>query len=61
MQPPTSPPDADRLLKGYRWPASRLTKTDMAKLTELREQTGEPITQLLHDAVSTYYRLLLEK
>ena len=59
--PPASPPDPDKLLKGYRWPASRLTKTDMAKLTELREQTGEPITQLLHEAVSTYYRILLEE
>jgi hypothetical protein len=33
----------------------------MAKLTELREQTGEPITQLLHEATGTYYRLLMEE
>ncbi|MBI2477560.1 MAG: hypothetical protein HYV60_02595 [Planctomycetia bacterium] len=32
----------------------------MIKLTELREQTGEPITQLLHEAVATYYRILIE-
>ena len=57
----TPPPDPDKLLKGYRWPASRITKTDMAKLTELREQTGEPITQLLHEAIATYYRILLEE
>jgi hypothetical protein len=33
----------------------------MVKLTELREQTGEPITQLLHEAISTYYRILMEE
>lgn len=59
--PSPSPPDPDKLLKGYRWPASRITKTDMAKLTELREQTGEPVTQLLHEAIGTYYRILLEE
>ena len=32
----------------------------MVKLTELRDQTGEPITQLLHEAVATYYRVLME-
>jgi hypothetical protein len=31
----------------------------MIKLSELRDQTGEPITQLLHEAVATYYRTLM--
>ena len=30
----------------------------MEMLCELREQTGEPLTQLLHEAVSAYYQLL---
>ena len=57
--PPPEPPDPERLLKGYPWPASRLTKADMMRLTDLREQTGEPITQLLHEAVSAYYDMLM--
>jgi hypothetical protein len=31
----------------------------MMKLTELRRQTGEPTTQLLHEAVAAYYRTLV--
>ena len=54
--PPPEPPDPERLL----WPASRITKADMIRLTELREQTGEPITQLLHEAVCAYYQMLTE-
>ena len=57
--PPPEPPDPERLLKGYRWPASRITKADMMRLTILREQTGEPISQLLHEAVSAYYDMLM--
>ena len=56
--PPPAPPDPERLLKGYRWPASRITKADMMRLTELRRQTGRPITQLLHQAVAAYYMLM---
>jgi hypothetical protein len=41
--------------KGYRWPASRVTKSDMKKLSELRKQTGKPITHLLHEAVIIAY------
>jgi len=55
--PPQEPPDPALYVKGYRWPASRITKGDMAKLAELRDQTGEPIAQLLHEAVATYYRV----
>lgn len=57
---PPDGPDPALYVKGYRWPASRITKGDIAKLTELREQTGEPITQLLHEAIATYYRVLME-
>ena len=57
--PPPEPPDPERLLKGYPWPASQLTKADMMRLTDLAEQTGEPITQLLHEAVSAYYDMLM--
>ena len=58
LPPPPGPPDPERMLKGYRWPASRLTKADMMKLTELREETGEPITKLLHEAVESYHWML---
>ena len=57
--PPPPPPDPLLCVKGYPWPASRLTKADMVKLTELREQIGEPITQLLHEAVAAYYSMLM--
>lgn len=43
---------------GYPWPASRLTREDMMKLTELRNLTGKPITLLLHEAVSSLHGLL---
>lgn len=57
--PPPPPPGPDDILKGYQWPASRLTKSDMMKLTELRAQLGLPITILLHEAISAYYHVLL--
>jgi hypothetical protein len=53
--------DTDSILKDYPWPASRLTKADMIRLTELRERLGRPITRLLHEAVGAYYRLLTVK
>jgi len=33
----------------------------MEMLCELREQTGEPLTQLLHEAVAAYYQLLTDE
>ena len=42
--------------KGYQWPASRITKSDMKKLSELKKQTGKPITHLLHEAVCKAYK-----
>jgi Fe-S-cluster containining protein len=39
--PPEDPPESD--LKGYPWPASRLTVEDMEMLCQLRDQTGKPI------------------
>jgi len=58
--PPPEPPPPEELLKGYRWPATRLTKADMMKLTELRSERGVPITQLLHEAVSAYHLMLTD-
>ena len=58
--PPAEPPDPERLLKGYPWPSSRLTKADMMRLLELHERTGQRITVLLHEAVAAYFRLLIE-
>lgn len=52
--------DDESDLKGYRWPASRITKADMIRLTELRERTGRRITVLIHEAVAAYFRLLAE-
>ena len=59
LQPPT-PQEPEHELKGYRWPASRITKADMMRLTELREWTGRRITMLLHEAVAVYHRVLTE-
>lgn len=54
------PADANGHCMGYPWPASRLTRADMIKLTELRNRTGRPITVLLHDAVSALYEILAD-
>jgi hypothetical protein len=45
---------------GYPWPASKLTREDMIKLTELRTRTGKPLTKLLHEAVCAYFALLTQ-
>ncbi|MBW2106667.1 MAG: hypothetical protein JRI26_11780 [Deltaproteobacteria bacterium] len=37
--------------KGYPWPASALTKNEMAILAGWREETGIPITKLLKETV----------
>ena len=42
--PPKPQPKSE--LKGYRWPASRLSARDMEMLAELREQTKKPIAVL---------------
>jgi hypothetical protein len=41
--------------KGYPWPASALTATEMAVLADVREESGKPITQLLKEAVQLAY------
>ena len=41
--------------KGYAWPASALTETEMAVLTDVREETGKPISMLLKEAVQLAY------
>jgi len=53
------PPDPEQELKFYRWPASRITRADMIRLTELRTLLRRPITKLLHEAVAEYYRVLM--
>ena len=59
-KPPQEPPDPEQELKFYCWPASRITRTDMIRLTELRTLLRRPITKLLHEAVAEYYRVLME-
>lgn len=54
------PADPEQELKGYRWPASRITRADMIRLTELRTLLRKPITKLLHEAVAEYYRVLMD-
>jgi len=41
--------------KGYPWPASALTHTEMAVLADVRAATGKPITDLLKEAVQLAY------
>ena len=41
--------------KGYRWPASRLTSAEMMKLSILRNETKQPITKLLREAVDALW------
>jgi hypothetical protein len=53
--------DTEHQLKGYPWPASALTKADMARLTQLRDLTGEPITKLVHAAIAEYHNQIMEQ
>ena len=55
---PQEPPDPEQELKFYRWPASRITRADMIRLTDLRKLTKRPITRLIHEAVVAYHWLL---
>ena len=41
--------------KGYAWPASALTATEMAVLADVRQETGKPISVLLKEAVQLAY------
>ena len=41
--------------KGYAWPASSLTDTEMAVLANVRQETGKPISTLLKEAVQLAY------
>jgi hypothetical protein len=41
--------------KGYAWPASALTTTEMVVLADVREETGKPISVLLKEAVQLAY------
>ena len=57
--PPVSETNPEEIIQGYPWPASKLTKADMIRLTDLRERRRKPITKLLHDAVGAYYHVLV--
>ena len=39
---------------GYQWPASRLSRFDMARLTIISNRTKTPLNQLLKEALETY-------
>jgi len=41
--------------KGYAWPASAMTTTEMAVLADMRQETGKPISMLLKEAVQFAY------
>ncbi|RKY12760.1 MAG: hypothetical protein DRP65_00120 [Planctomycetota bacterium] len=41
--------------KGYAWPASAMTETEMAVLADVRQETGKPISMLLKEAVQLAY------
>ena len=41
--------------KGYTWPSSALTATEMAVLADMRQETGKPISVLLKEAVQLAY------
>ena len=40
---------------GYQWPASALTGLDMQRLTEIRDATKKPVTELMKEAVDLLY------
>lgn len=40
---------------GYQWPASALTGFDMQRLTEIRDATKKPITELMKEAIDLLY------
>jgi hypothetical protein len=60
VRPGSTSVDASRLRMGYQWPASRLTRADMIMLATLRNKTGRPMNELLHEAVSALYQLFRE-
>lgn len=47
--------------RGYQWPASALTGYEMAVLAEWRKKTGEPICQLLRQAVVEIDKIIKAK
>src|SRR5262245_58490562 len=57
--PPAEPKrlDPEDQTMNYQWPASRLTRADMIRLSELKNKLRRPITKLLHEAVKAYYDL----
>ena len=44
----------DKSPSGYQWPASRLSRHDMAKLKIVSKLTKKPLTALLQEACSDY-------
>lgn len=47
--------------KGYRWPASRISRREMARLCVVRDLVGRPLTQLIKEACSQYADQILEQ
>ena len=48
----------DSLIYGIRWPANRLTSSQMRTLRQISRDVRLPITQLLKDAVDVYLAVL---
>ena len=46
--------EAEKVNKGYPWPASALTTNEMRILAELRDKTGKSITKILQEAVIAF-------
>ena len=46
---------------GYQWPASRLSRYEMARLTIVSNQVKRPLNQLIKEAVDAYATKLLHE
>jgi hypothetical protein len=44
--------------KGYQWPASQLTKREMAILYHWKKKTGTPISHLLRQAINEMDKII---
>ena len=46
---------------GYQWPASRLSRHEMARLTIVSNRVKRPLNQLIKEAVDLYATMMLEE
>ena len=53
-------PDRDEWV-GYRWPATRITEVQRQRLCIMSNDTKQPMTQLLSDAVDLLYETYQKK